>query len=306
MSKVITVQDFNRTNFYQLPKAFFYHEKYTGMRNEGKIAYALLRNLLTLSIQKGWVNEKGEIYVKLSREKLMKYLNIKGSQKMSQVMQELLDKELIVEKRLGLNRCNEIYLCYPEELNAEYKDSELLDETEEEAENNVKEKVAEDKENEEDYNIILENIRNFENQSAENRDKSRSFENQSSRTLKIKGQENRKSKVKSFENQRHIKNSKDIKTDSIETNSIIEKNSKELTFSSLFSNPYELGINKHCFNLLLKDIDFCNIDFSEDEYYMALVESIAIACEKDDVEFITMQQYGYLKNTLKNKIDMIK
>ena len=249
MSKVITVKDFNSTTFYQLPKAFFYNEKYTGMKNESKIAYAILRNLLTLSIEKEWINEKGEIYVKLSREKLMKYLNIKGTQKMTQVMKELYEKELIVERRLGLNRCNEIYLCNPEELKIAYQDSELLDETEEE--------------------VAME---------------------EESRT---------------FENQRHIKNSKVINTNYNKNDINIEKKRKEHYDSSLPIIPMEIGMSRQCFNFLTKDIDFIGIDFNESEYYMALLESIAIAQEKDDVDFITMKQYGYLKQTLKNKLDMI-
>lgn len=286
MSKVITVKDFNSTTFYQLPKAFFYNEKYTGMKNESKIAYAILRNLLTLSIEKEWINEKGEIYVKLSREKLMKYLNIKGTQKMTQVMKELYEKELIVERKLGLNRCNEIYLCNPDELKVAYQDSELLDETEEE--------VAKEEES-----------RTFENQNSEDLDILRTFENQNSEPLKIKTQEQRKSKVQTFENQRHIKNSKVINTNYNKNDINIEKKRKEHYDSSLPIIPMEIGMSRQCFNFLTKDIDFIGIDFNESEYYMALLESIAIAQEKDDVDFITMKQYGYLKQTLKNKLDMI-
>ena len=272
MSKVITVKDFNSTTFYQLPKAFFYNEKYTGMKNESKIAYAILRNLLTLSIEKEWINEKGEIYVKLSREKLMKYLNIKGTQKMTQVMKELYEKELIVERRLGLNRCNEIYLCNPEELKIAYQDSELLDETEEE--------------------VAME-------------EESRTFENQKSKSNQIKSQKQRKSNDSTFENQRHIKNSKVINTNYNKNDINIEKKRKEHYDSSLPIIPMEIGMSRQCFNFLTKDIDFIGIDFNESEYYMALLESIAIAQEKDDVDFITMKQYGYLKQTLKNKLDMI-
>lgn len=280
MSKIITIGDLNKTTFYQLPKAFFYNEKYKPMKNESKIAYSLLKNLITLSINKGWYNEEGEIYVKLSRNKMMEYLNIKGSQKMAQVMKELKEFGLIVERRVGLNRCNEIYLCEPEELNIRYNDEVLFEE--EEDESNIKKE-------EEPLNPY--GIRNFENQN--------------SRKQKIKSQEHKISKIKKEENQRHIKNSIEIKNNNSIKNNNIEKNSKE-DFASLPLNPIDIGISKPCFNLLLKDIEFKNIDFNESEYYMALVEAIAIAQEKDDVQQIGMKQYSYFKNTLKNKINLIK
>lgn len=44
----------------------------------------------------------------------MDLLNIKGSQKAAQVMKELVDYGLVANKRIGLTRCNEIYLYLPD------------------------------------------------------------------------------------------------------------------------------------------------------------------------------------------------
>lgn len=195
MPKIITTNDLNKIKFYQIPKAFFHNPLYSDMKNDSKIAYAILRDLLDLSIKNNWINENNEIYVKLSREKMMKYLQIKGTQKYAEVMKELLNKELIVKRTLGLNRVDETYVCIPEELDIIYNDEELLD-----YEENVK-KCEE----------ILEI-------SMSNPCTSRRFENQTSGSLKIKPQEVRKSNLKKFENQTHT-NTNTTNTNNIKTTS---------------------------------------------------------------------------------------
>lgn len=96
MQKLFTAELVNQIQFYQMPKSFFHNPKYIPMKNDAKLAYMLIRDLLTLSIQNDWVNERNEVFVKLSRNKLMDRLQIKGTQKFAQVMKELVDYELIV------------------------------------------------------------------------------------------------------------------------------------------------------------------------------------------------------------------
>ncbi|HHX59175.1 MAG TPA: hypothetical protein GX707_00295 [Epulopiscium sp.] len=110
MDNLMTRDDVNEMDFYEMPKAFFEDPRYMSMRSESKIAYMLMYNLLALSEEKNQVNKNGELYVKFSRDTLMRELNIKGNQKAAQVMKELVDHELIVCKRVGLTQCNEIYL----------------------------------------------------------------------------------------------------------------------------------------------------------------------------------------------------
>ena len=151
MARIITTEKINEIRFYQMPKAFFHNPLYTGMKNESKIAYAILRDLLSLSLDNNWVNDKNEVYVKLSRDKMMKRLNIKGNAKYAEIMKELIEKELIVKRRVGLKQVDETYVCLPEELSVIYSDKELLE--------------------------------------LENTDVSLKFENQTSRSSKIKRQE---------------------------------------------------------------------------------------------------------------------
>ena len=179
MARIITTEKINEIRFYQMPKAFFHNPLYTGMKNESKIAYAILRDLLSLSLDNNWVNDKNEVYVKLSRDKMMKRLNIKGNAKYAEIMKELIEKELIVKRRVGLKQVDETYVCLPEELSVIYSDKELLE--------------------------------------LENTDVSLKFENQTSRSSKIEPQEVRKSNDKKFENQTHI-DTNSLDTNSNDTN----------------------------------------------------------------------------------------
>lgn len=187
MPRIITTEKINEIRFYQMPKAFFHNPLYTGMKNESKIAYSILRDLLSLSLENGWINDKNEVYVKLSRDKMMKRLNIKGSAKYAEIMKELSEKELIVKRRVGLKQVDETYICLPEELAVIYSDKELLE--------------------------------------LENTNDSLKFENQTSGSSKIKPQEVSKSNDKKFENQTHI-NTNSPDTNSIDTNSNIISSSK--------------------------------------------------------------------------------
>ena len=187
MPNIITTQKMNEIRFYQMPKAFFHNPLYTGMKNESKIAYGILRDLLSLSLDNNWVNDKNEIYVKFSRDKMMKRLNIKGNAKYAEIMKELIEKELIVKRRVGLKQVDETYVCLPEELSVIYSDKELLE--------------------------------------LENTDVSLKFENQTSRSSKIEPQEVRKSNDKKFENQTHI-DTNSLDTNSNDTNINTSSSSK--------------------------------------------------------------------------------
>jgi hypothetical protein len=264
MSKIITVNDINKTKFYQLPKAFFHNPLYMDMKNESKIAYSILRDLLDLSIKNNWINEKNEVYVKLSREKLMKYLHIKGSQKMTEVMKTLINKELIVERQVGLNICNEIYVCIPDELNDIYSDEELLE--------------------------MSDEIRSFENQKSEECDKTRTFENQNSKVLKIKSQKIRKSKVKSFENQRHTNtnstntNSTTCSSSSNEINLIEEFEANICKLRKTPSIKFNRLIKSYPADFILAIIEECTTVVSYNGFEKAFVSYLKRNCKtKEDV-----------------------
>lgn len=231
----ITVQDLNKVQFYQVPKAFHHNPKYITMNSDSKLAYALLRDLLELSVKNGWVNANGEIYVKLSRKKLMIRLNIKGTQKITKIMQELKDNGLIEEEQIGLNKCNEIYICTPEDLSELYDDSDLLDltETEKKHEQSIENKGV----------LKIKTPRKVSKING---------------SLKIKTPEIRKSNFKAFENQTHT-NTKYTKTN-FNTSS-----SKEALIYLFENNICKLG--------KITKIKFLNIIENESiEYLKAVIE----------------------------------
>ena len=114
MANIITLEHMNSNIFYQLPKAFMHNPKYMFMKSDSKIAYSLLRDLLSLSIKNGWVNELNQPFVRISREKLMIRLQC-AKQKITQIMNELKDHELIVETTVGQGKTNIIYVCIPDD-----------------------------------------------------------------------------------------------------------------------------------------------------------------------------------------------
>ncbi len=195
MPKIITLESFNTVQFYQIPQAFYHNPKYYGMNPSSRETYAMLRNLLPLSINNGWINEEGEIYVKLSREKLMLRLGI-GKDKMVKVFKELRDLGLIIEKRIGCNKCNEIYLCEADDLNEIYSDEELLNLLEEDEKEDAKPQP------------------------------SRTSIKKKSEPLKKRSQDCDKSEVKTSEKQSHNKN-KIIKTEINKTKTIKQQQPKE-------------------------------------------------------------------------------
>ena len=111
--RLITINDVISTEHFLMPKAFFKCPDYQQMKNESKVAYMLMLDLLPTSVENKWANKHDEVYVKLSRSRLMELLNIKGTQKAAQIMKELSAYGLIFYKRVGLSKCNEIYLYPP-------------------------------------------------------------------------------------------------------------------------------------------------------------------------------------------------
>lgn len=101
MSRIIKVDDDINVPSYLMPKAFFYNPLYKGMGNDTKVAYAILRELA--------INSNSNC-IEMSRKKLMQYLDIKGAAKIAKVFKELRENNLIAEERIGLTKCNKIYV----------------------------------------------------------------------------------------------------------------------------------------------------------------------------------------------------
>ena len=105
--------------FYQVPKSLFNNPRYQENKDlkrkalslEGKMVYSILRDRMNLSLKNGWINENDEVFLKFKRSDLMQLLEC-GWEKITKVMKELNDYELIYEKKLGRGMTNEIYICH--------------------------------------------------------------------------------------------------------------------------------------------------------------------------------------------------
>ncbi|WP_273718459.1 replication initiator protein A, partial [Leuconostoc mesenteroides] len=99
--------------FYQLPKILFTNSKYKGISNDAKVAYALLKDRFNYSIHNNWVDDNDNIFFIFTNEELMALLS-SGNQKVIKIKKELASVGLLLQKRMGVNKPNHLYLLRPE------------------------------------------------------------------------------------------------------------------------------------------------------------------------------------------------
>lgn len=95
----------------QMPRWLFSDPRYCEMSLEAKVTYTFLLNRFQLSRKNGWVNERGEVFVIFPRKALAKELRI-CEQRVTAAFKQLVDLELVWEKRCGRGDANQIYLAY--------------------------------------------------------------------------------------------------------------------------------------------------------------------------------------------------
>ncbi|CAC8566515.1 replication initiator A family protein [Staphylococcus aureus] len=106
------IQQQYREKFYQLPKVFFTNEKYMQLSNDAKIAYALLKDRLELSIKNNWFDENGDIFFIFTNDKLKNILNCHDG-KLTKIKKELSKADLLEQVRCGQGKPNKLYLNNP-------------------------------------------------------------------------------------------------------------------------------------------------------------------------------------------------
>lgn len=99
--------------YYKLPKLLFESARYKEMKLEVKVAYAVLKDRLELSLSKGWIDEDGAIYLIYSNSKLMALLGCSKS-KLLTIKKTLREFGLIDEVQQSSSEkgrlANKIYL----------------------------------------------------------------------------------------------------------------------------------------------------------------------------------------------------
>ena len=113
MKRITANQYQTSERYYKLPKILFESERYKDMKLEVKVAYAVLKDRLELSLSKGWIDEDGAIYLIYSNSNLMALLGCSKSKLLS-IKKTLRDYGLIDEVQQSSSEkgrmANKIYL----------------------------------------------------------------------------------------------------------------------------------------------------------------------------------------------------
>lgn len=101
-----------KDRFIRVPKVILYNERYDGLSAACILAYGILQDRFELSIKNGWIDNNDNIYMVFDREELGEILRVKRATA-SRYIKELESYDLLLDKRMGLNKANRIYMKKP-------------------------------------------------------------------------------------------------------------------------------------------------------------------------------------------------
>lgn len=97
-------------SYYQIPQELFINSLYKEKLNsDSKILYAFLLDRLSLSQKNHWFDEYGRVYLIFTREEVQDKLCL-SEKTVTKAFKQLLEVNLIAEKRQGLGKPNLIYV----------------------------------------------------------------------------------------------------------------------------------------------------------------------------------------------------
>mgnify|MGYP003074351255 FL=1 len=105
----IKIADIDNERYYQVPVAFFTNPYYKDLSNDSKIAYAILKNRLTLSIKNNWLDNDGAVYIFYAQDKLSEIMNI-SRRTVARVIIQLKEHNLIDVVQQGRGLPAKIYV----------------------------------------------------------------------------------------------------------------------------------------------------------------------------------------------------
>lgn len=267
----VTIYEEYKHKFIQLPKVFFTNPKYDNMRNDSKLAWALLRDRSSLSKKNKWFDkDTGRVYFVYTNAELMKVLKIGSNTTLQLIKKELIKAGLIQTEKQGVSRADKMYLLYPI---VEDEDIEKIDAMENPpvSENNA-ENVATSRRT---YSVRPENVqRDVQNMYASNTELS---DTESLKDL-------------------DTKDTKDTKNDLSENVNMSEieklRKRKELTEKAYRENTTKIPLEiSETLNV------FCNSEEQRNEYYKVMITAKRNA-EKDLNTLLTFEQYSTLASDI--------
>lgn len=131
MDRFYKVNEVDDLRFYKVPKLLFSNEKYINLGLGEKMVYGILQDRFELSIKNNWIDEDNNIYLVFDGEALGNLLQVhrKTARK---YIKELEKAGLLIDKRMGVNKANRIYILKPELNDIDYykkKTKEIKPET---------------------------------------------------------------------------------------------------------------------------------------------------------------------------------
>lgn len=97
--------------YYQIPQELFESSLYKDKLNsDSKILYAFLLDRLSLSIRNHWVDNANRIFLIFTRQEVQEKLGL-SEKTVTKAFKQLVDTDLIEEKRQGLGKPNLIYVA---------------------------------------------------------------------------------------------------------------------------------------------------------------------------------------------------
>lgn len=105
----IKIADIDNERYYQVPVAFFTNPYYKDLSNDSKMAYAILKNRLILSIKNNWLDNDGAVYIFYTWDKLSEVMNI-SRRKIADTINQLKEHNLIDVVRQGRGLPAKIYV----------------------------------------------------------------------------------------------------------------------------------------------------------------------------------------------------
>ena len=101
--------DICNERYYMLPKSLFGNSEFDGLSLTSKVAYAVLKDRLELSIKNGWHEDNGDVFFLFKQEELADVIGI-SARTVVTCIKELKKFGLIDVKRQGLKKPNKLYI----------------------------------------------------------------------------------------------------------------------------------------------------------------------------------------------------
>ena len=113
-NKYVSIFDVDvNSDFMTLPKAFINISYYREMSVDSKFIYIILLDRAKLSFQNDWFDNEGRRYFNFKNDDLRFITNIPSKQRLIKAKKELMDKNLLEQKRYGQGKPNRLYILYP-------------------------------------------------------------------------------------------------------------------------------------------------------------------------------------------------